>query len=235
MIVSIDIANVGPRRGARLLANRPRVDRIEGLRYAEAVFTAPLGAGLLPKPSLGTVALIAAWDDDEAVDRFAAHPLARELSSGWQARMAPLRVSGSWPEMPGLPREQLPVDAEEPVAVLTLGRVKPWRLRPFLRAAAPAEADAIAEPDLLASTGLGRPPRLVSTFSLWRTAAAMRDYAYREGGSHRAAVASDRSRPFHHASAFIRFRPYATRGQCGQFGPLRRGSEVARQGRGETA
>lgn len=219
LIVSVDIAQLGPKRGLRLLAKRPSIDEVEGLRYAEAVFTAPLGAGLLPKPDLGTVALIAAWDDDEALDRFATHPLGRELASGWQVRMTPLRVSGSWPEMPGLPEKQLPVDAEEPVAVLTLGRVKPWRLRPFLRAAAPAEADAIAEPDLLASTGFGRPP-LVSTFSLWRTAAAMRDYAYREGGTHRAAVAADRARPFHHASAFIRFRPYATRGLWGDRNPL---------------
>lgn len=48
----------------------------------------------------------------------------------------------------------------------------------------------------------------------------MRDYSYRQGGSHRAAVAADRSRPFHRESAFIRFRPYATRGTCGEFGAL---------------
>lgn len=219
MIVSIDIAKIGPRQGARLLSRRPRPEQIEGLRYAETVFTAPLGASLLPKPNLGTVALIAAWDDDDALDRFATHPVARQLSPGWQVRMVPLRVSGEWPEMPGLPQRQLPVDDEEPVAVLTLGRVKPWRIRPFLRAAAPAEADAVAEPGLLASTGFGKPP-LVSTFSLWRTAAEMRDYAYRDGGSHRAAIASDRSRPFHHVSAFVRFRPYATRGQWGGRNPL---------------
>lgn len=203
------------------------------MRYAETVFTAPLGDGILPKPNLGTVALIAAWEDDAALDRFSDHPVAQALADGWQARMAPLRVSGEWPQMPGLPERQIPVGDDEPVAVLTLGRVKPWRLRPFLRAAAPAEADVVAEPGLLASTGFGRPP-LVSTFSLWRTAAAMRDYAYRDGGSHRAAVAADRERAFHRHSAFIRFHPYSTRGQCGRFTPLRRDSEVARQGRRET-
>lgn len=219
MIVSIDIANLGPRQGLRTLARRPRPEELDGLRYAETVFTAPLGAGLLPRPDFGTVALIAAWDDDSALDRFAEHPLAKALSAGWQVRLAPLRVSGEWPQMTGLPDRQLPVDDDEPVAALTLGRVKPWRLRPFLRAAAPAEADVVAEPDLLASTGFGRPP-LVSTFSLWRTAAAMRDYAYREGGSHRMAVAADRDRAFHRESAFIRFRPYAARGECNRFGAL---------------
>jgi hypothetical protein len=219
MIVSIDIAKIGPRRGVRALASRPRAGHVEGLRYAETVFTAPLGGGILPKADLGTVALIAAWDDEAALDRFSEHPLARELAGGWQARMEPLRVSGEWPAMPGLPERQLPVDDDEPVAVLTLGRLKPWRLRPFLRSAAPAEAAVVAEPGLVAATGFGRPP-LVSTFSLWSTASAMRDYSYREGGSHRAAVAADRSQPFHRESAFIRFRPYATRGACGEFGPL---------------
>lgn len=219
MIVSIDIANLGHRQGLGALARRPRPQHVDGLRYAETVFTAPLGAGLLPRPNFGIVALIAAWDADAALDRFAAHPLAQALSTGWQVRMDPLRVSGEWPQMPGLPERQLPLGDDEPVAVLTLGRVKPWRLRPFLRAAAPAEADVVAEPGLLASTAFGRPP-LVSTFSLWRTATAMRDYAYREGGSHRAAVATDRARAFHRESAFIRFRPYAVRGECGDFGAL---------------
>jgi hypothetical protein len=219
VIVSIDIAELGPRQRLRALARRPRPEQVEGLRYAETVFTAPLAAGLLPRPSFGTVALIAAWDDGDALDRFAEHPLGRALSAGWQARMTPLRVSGAWPEMPGLPQRPLPVDDEEPVAVLTLGRLKPWRLRPFLQASGPAEADAVRAPGLLATTAFGRPP-LVSTFSLWRTAAAMREYAYRQGGSHRAAVAADRSRPFHRASAFIRFRPDAVRGAWGGFGLL---------------
>ena len=223
MIVSVDIAEVGPRRGLRILAQPPRADRTEGLRYAETVFTAPLGSSR-PQPSFGTVALIAAWDDEAALDRFASHPLARELESGWQARMEPLRVFGSWPGLSGLPERPLPVDDDEPVAVITLGRFKPLRLRPFLRASAPAERDVLVQPGLLASTAFARLPNLVSTFSLWRTAAEMRAYAHDKDGSHQAAVAEDRERPFHRHSAFIRFRPYETRGRCGQFEALRRGS-----------
>jgi hypothetical protein len=219
LIVSIDIAEVGPRRGLSILARPPRPEQIEGLRYAETVFTGPLGTSR-PEPSLGTVALIAAWDDDAALDRFASHPLAEQMAGGWRARMEPLRVFGSWPGLSGLPERPLPVDDEEPVAVLTLGRVKPWRVRPFLRASAPAERDVLAEPALLASTACARLPNLVATLSLWRTAAGMRAYATRRDGSHRAAVAKDRERPFHRHSAFIRFRPYETRGQCGQFKAL---------------
>jgi hypothetical protein len=221
LIVSIDIAEVGLRRGLATLARPPRPERIEGLRYAETVFTAPLGTSR-PEPSFGTVALIAAWEDDAARDRFdSSHPLAQGLATGWQARMEPVRVFGSWPGLSGLPERPLPVDDGEPVAVLTLGRFRPARLGPFLRASAPAERDALAEPGLLASTAFARLPNLVSTFSLWRTAAEMRAYATRREGSHRAAVAKDRERPFHRHSAFIRFRPYETRGQCGRFQTLR--------------
>ena len=219
MIVSVDIADVGLRRGASVLARPPKPQQVEGLRYAETVFAAPLGSNS-PAPEFGTVALIAAWDDDAALDRFASHPLAQRLSHGWQVRLEPLRVFGAWPGLEGLPQRPLPVDDEEPVAVITLGRVKPWRVRPFLRASAPAERAVLDEPDLLASTGFGRLPDLVSTFSLWRTAAGMRDYANRQGGAHRTAVAKDRAHPFHRRSAFIRFRPYATRGNWGGRNPL---------------
>jgi hypothetical protein len=134
--------------------------------------------------------------------------------------MQPLRVSGHWPEMPGLPSQPLPVDDEEPVIALTLGRLRLQRALPFLRSAAAAESDAVADGALLASTGLARPPRLVSTFSIWRSMAAMREYAYGKAGSHQAAVRSDRERPFHHASAFVRFRPYASRGSWDGRDPL---------------
>jgi hypothetical protein len=217
LILSIDIAEVGLRRGLGILARPPRPEQVEGLRYAETVFTAPLGTSR-PEPSFGTVGLIAAWENDAPRDRFeSSHPLAQELASGWRTRLEPLRVVGAWPGLSGLPDRPLPVDDEEPVAVITLGRFKASRLRPFLGASAPAERDALAEPGLLASTAFARLPNLVSTFSLWRSAAEMRGYATRRSGAHRAAVAKDRERPFHHHSAFVRFRPYATRGRCGRF------------------
>lgn len=88
-------------------------------------------------------------------------------------------------------------------------------------ASTPAESEAVSHPALLASTALARPPRLVSTFSLWRSAAEMRDYATRAGGGHAAAVRNDGERPFHHESAFIRFRPYSSRGTWEGSDPLR--------------
>lgn len=221
VIVSVHIADAGPRAAAKVLLRPPRPQRVPGLTYVETTTTAALGEPLLPPKHFGRVGMIAAWESDEALDRFSRlHPVARHFADGWQVRLQPLRVFGAWAGMPGLPAKALPVDDDEPVGVLTLGRLRLRRIAPFRRAAAPAEADAIASPALLAGIGLARPPHLVATFSLWRGAAAMREYATGAGGTHSAAVAADRAQPFHRESAFVRFRPYASEGSWDGRDPL---------------
>lgn len=221
MIVSVHIADVGWLRAPRLLLRRPDKAELPGLTYAEPVTTAPLGEGLVPRPKPGRVGLIAAWQDDASLERFlGGHPLARQLAGGWHVRLQPLRVFGSWAGMPDLPSRELPVDDEEPVVVLTLGRLRPNRALPFLRSAAAAEAAAVGDGAMIASTALARPPQLVSTFSIWSSAAAMRRYAFGKSGAHQAAVKTDRRRPFHRESAFIRFRPYASHGSWEGRDPL---------------
>jgi hypothetical protein len=221
VIVSIHIADVGPRAAAEVLLRPPKPGRVPGLTYAETTTIAALEEPLLPPRNFGRVGMIAAWESDETLERFSQlHPVAGHLAGGWQVRLQPLRVFGAWAGMPGLPAQALPVHDSEPVGVLTLGRLRLFRIAAFRRAAAPAEADAIANPALLAGTGLARPPRLVATFSLWRTAAAMREYAVGADGTHRAAVQADRAEPFHHESAFVRFRPYASQGSWDGHDPL---------------
>jgi len=222
MVVSVQLADVGTRAAPKVFRHKPRPADVPGLRYAETVGAAPLGAGLLPTPRPGRMGLIAAWEDDAAFEAFAAeHPLARRLSSGWQVRLQPLHVYGSWPEMPGLPSGEVEVGEEEPVAVLTIGRLRLRRVWPFLKASAAAEGEAVDNPAMLASTGLARPPRLVSTFSIWRNVGEMREYARgHRDGAHPAATRAHRQNSFHHESAFIRFRPYASQGEWDGRDPL---------------
>jgi hypothetical protein len=222
MIVSVHLADVGWLKVQQLLFRRLDAADIPGMTYAEPAFTAPLGARV-PRPSPGRIGLIAAWRDDEALDRFLVdQPVGRDLAPGWHVRLEPVRVFGSWSGMPGLPTKETPVRDDEPVAALTLGRLRILRTRPFLKSGAPAERDAVANPAVVASTGFARlaRPRLVSTFSIWRSAAAMREYAFGKDGPHQAAVRADRARPFHHESAFVRFRPYASHGIWDGHDPL---------------
>lgn len=162
----------------------------------------------MPRPHPGRIALFACWSDDAALDRFeAGDPLAEAFAGGSRARLQPLRATGAWTGMPDIATTQPSIGEDEPVAVLTYGCLRFRRAAAFLRASARAEADAIADPALVYGTGLARPPRLVSTFSLWRSAAEMQAFAHR-GAGHTAALRTDARRAFHHESIFIRFRAY---------------------------
>jgi hypothetical protein len=233
MLLSAQICDLDLRSAAGVLRRPPTPSEAPGLRYAETLITAPLSGRLLPSPRLGKVAMVGAWDSDDAFESFAAdHPLGQRLAAGWQVRLQPLHVYGSWPGLAGLPEGEVQVSDEEPVAVLTLGRPRLRRLPSFLRASARAEAEAVANPDVLALIGLARPPRLVATFSLWRDVKAMRTYARgRRDGAHPAATKIDRANPFHHDSAFIRFRPYASRGSWDGGDPLASNDEARLGGR----
>lgn len=221
MIASVHLAAPGTRRSLAAYRSAPDPAAVAGLTYAETVLPTPLGPALMPRLSFAEVGLIASWEDDDHLDGFLADPsLSGPFASAWHVRMRPVRVFGAWPGLPGLPRETIGVTDEEPVAVLTLGRPRLRRLPTFLRTAARAEAQLQGAPGLLASTGFGHPPRLVSTFSLWESAAAMRAYAHDNAGAHMAAVRDDRAAPFHHESAFIRFRPYRSAGSWDGRDPL---------------
>lgn len=221
MIVSVHLVEAGWRRAPGMLRYQPEPADVPGMTYAEAALSTPLRSGPVPRPGPGRFGLIAAWKDDRALDGFLAdHPLASRLAEGWHARLEPVRLYGSWAGMPDLPTREKPIDDAEPVAVLTLGRPRISRAVPFLRTSAPAERAASTNPAVLASTALARPPRFVSTFSLWRSAGEMREYADGADGPHQAAVRADRGRPFHHESAFVRFRPYASQGEWDGRDPL---------------
>jgi hypothetical protein len=222
VIASVHIAATGTRRGLRTyFRGTPDPDAVAGLTYAEVVLTAPLTSSVLPRPTMKEVGLIASWEDDEHLDRFLADPAsAGPFASGWHVRMRPVRVFGAWPKMPGLPERSTPVDDAEPVVVVTLGRPRVRTLHTFLPTSARAEASLGGAPGLLAATGLSHPPRLVSTFSIWETAAAMHAYAQDAAGAHMAAVRNDRELRFHHESAFVRFRPYFSAGTWAGRDPL---------------
>jgi hypothetical protein len=224
MIVSVHLAHVGKLAAVRLLRDDRLSPSPSGLRYAELTTMAPLGAGILPRPSLGRVGLIAAWEDDRKLDDFlAGHPLAEQLAGGWHVRLTPTRIFGAWSQLDGLLADagEVKMADDEPAAVLTLGRLRLSQTARFLRASAAAEGLALEDSALLASTALARPPTLVATFSLWQSTAAMRAYARGDiGPGHLAASRAHAARPFHHESAFIRFRPYAAEGSWDGGNPL---------------
>ena len=216
MIVSVHIAERGVRRSLRLLRRGRRPLEAPGLRYSEAAGLVPLAGMAPPLPPRGTI-LIASWDDDDALDRcLAATPI-----EGYHVRRRATRIVGAWPDMPGLPDEEEPMDPGEPAAVLTLGRPRGRTFLRFARTSRAAEKLAREHPALVAGTAAARLPRFVATFSIWRSVGEMRDFSLgRPDARHLNAIKADRATPFHHQSAFIRFRPYASTGTWGGSDPL---------------
>jgi hypothetical protein len=221
IIASVHIADVGARSALSILRKPPDPGAINGLRHADVGLAAPLRGSVRPSPDLGRIGLVAFWDDDDALDGFlAGDPTAARLAHGWQVRLEPLRAFGSWPGLPDDVPTARATDHEGPAAVLTLGRLRLTQAVRFLRTSAKAEAAVIDAPGLTWATGFGRPP-FVATCSLWQTSQALSTYAYGQRESaHLDAITADRAKPFHHQSAFIRFRPYASQGHLDGRNPL---------------
>jgi hypothetical protein len=221
VIASVHVADVGARRAPTVLFKAPKPAAVAGLRHANVALTAPLSRRVLPSPSLGRVGLVAFWDDDDALDRFLAqHPIASRLAGGWHVRLEPLRAFGSWPGLADdIPAARV-VDHDGPAAVLTLGRLRLTQAVRFFRTSARAEGEVVDAHGLTWATGLARPP-FVSTCSLWENSDALSAYAYgHRDQAHPSAIAADRAKPFHHQSAFIRFRPYGSEGHLDGKNPL---------------
>lgn len=197
---------------------RPKPGQVAGLIDAHLATVAPLRTSAVPKLNMGRLALVSMWEDDAAIDAFEAqHPVAQAMSSGWRLRLEPLRRWGSWPGLP----ESIPTDraagheAPGPFAVLTLARTRMSQIVRFLRTSQPAEASAVTAPGFVWGTAVALPP-FFATVSLWDSTRALSTYAYgRSQPAHHDAIEVDRAKPFHDESAFIRFRPYASKGSLG--------------------
>lgn len=221
MIASVHIADLGVGSALATLRKEPDPGSVPGLRYASLALAAPLSKSTLPSPRIGRVGLVAFWDDERAIDAFVAdHPLGKRFLDGWEIRLVPLRMYGSWPGVPSDVPQSRSTDYDGPAAVLTLGRLKLPQAPRFLRTSAKAEGAVLDADGLVWATGLARPP-FVSTCSLWESTEALSTYAYgRLAPAHSEAIDTDRSKPFHHQSAFIRLRPVYSRGGLGGRNPL---------------
>lgn len=215
-VASVHIADVGALRALGRL-RRPR--GVPGLRQADVGTAAPLGPSVRPSVMPGRVALVAFWDDDAAIDRFLATSPWGEVG-GWSARLEPLRRFGMWPGLDASVQEGRATEWSGPSIVLTLGRLRLTQAVRFVRTSAPAEGSALASSGFVWGTALARPP-FVATCSLWSSTNALSTYAYGRGRpAHSEAIAADAAKPFHHRSAFVRFRPHLLSGSLGGRNPL---------------
>jgi hypothetical protein len=204
----------------RALGALLRAPAAPGLVHVEVLAGMQLGAPVVSprRMQVRNLAMFAEWDDEAALEAFlAGHPLGRALSSGWHVRLAYLRRWGEVRELAHLPAETGRTDPAEPVVAVTLARVRLPELPRFIRWGRPVERQVRDHPETTLALAAMRPPRTVSTFSIWTSSRAMTGMVFgRDRGDtarrHHEAMAERDRRDFHREFTTLRFRPLSEHG-----------------------
>lgn len=159
-------------------------------------------------------ALLASWASADAARAFADSAVVRRWQArsheSWSAVLLPLTSRGRWSHRS--PFESTPAGWDGPVAALTHARLATRHVVAFWRAVPPVAADVARRPGLHAAFGVAEMPVGVQgTFSLWRDADTLRDFAY-SGTAHREAIRQTVLRRWYAEELFTRFGVLSTTG-----------------------
>ena len=201
--------------------------RVAGLRFFHLLGSgAANGFGALP--NLDRYGLLAVWADAAAAAAFfRVHPLwaeyERRSRETWTAELAPLRAHGLWDGVNPFDYQAdapTPPAATEPVAVLTRASIRLRKAPRFWRFVEPASRGLAGAPGVRLAIGLGELPLVrQATFSVWDSAEAMRDYAYRDE-RHREVIQLTRREAWYSEELFARFRVLGSTGTVDGVNPL---------------
>lgn len=219
MLHSFHLAEVPRMVGARALV-RPPTSSTGGLDHVECLSLMRLGAPVVSpdRLQLHRLAVFAQWRDEEALTQFLARDaLGRVLARGWHVRLEFMRRWSHLAALPGLPARAGTWAQDEPVVAVTVARMRLPEVPRFLRHGKPVERLVRDHPGVtLAVAGL-RPPRTISTFSVWHSVREMVEMVHGRSdvpdpARHAAAMRERERRDFHHEFATYRFRPLSEHG-----------------------
>jgi hypothetical protein len=155
--------------------------------------------------------LIASVEDIEKFDNsFVVRRWRRISQSEFRAVLEPISSHGQWAGKE--PFVATAKDWDGAVAAVTRARIKWSQNFRFWRSVPPVTISLKSAPGLIAAIGIGEAPiGLQGTFSLWESAAAIREFAYK-GAAHQKAIADTSTYKWYSEELFARFAVLGQRG-----------------------
>ena len=210
-----------PRKGIPFAFLSMAIDRMRSRKFTGISFSKLLGTGsgqtFTPSDAVLTRwGMVVAIDENriEAFDQSSIITNWRKRSiSEFRAVLSPLSSHGLW-------AKTNPFDFTEPlsnpdaqIAAITRARIKWNKNFIFWKSVPPVVIDLHSNPGLIAAIGIGEAPiGLQGTFSLWKSASALRDFAYK-GEAHQVAIAQTQSIGWYSEELFARFEVLELRGE----------------------
>ncbi|MBX3280554.1 MAG: hypothetical protein KF868_21350 [Acidobacteria bacterium] len=206
---------------AKALCHPPTAKSTSGLLHAECMAAMRLGAPILSpaRMQLRHLVVFASWENESAIDTFlTGTELGRTLSMGWHVRLEFLRRWGRVSEFDGLPESVGDTDPAAPVVAVTLARLKLPQVPRFIRWGKPVEELVRDHPGTTLALAAMRPPRTVSTFTVWRSQREMIDMVRGHGpvpgvARHASAMVERERKDFHYEFTTLRFRALTEHGE----------------------
>ena len=210
-----------PRKGIPFAFLSMAIDRLRTRTFTGISFSKLLGTGsgqtFTPSDAVLTRwGMVVAIDENriEAFDQSSIITNWRKRSiSEFRAVLSPLSSHGLW-------AKTNPFDFTEPlsnpdaqIAAITRARIKWNKNFIFWKSVPPVVIDLHSNPGLIAAIGIGEAPiGLQGTFSLWKSASALRDFA-NKGKAHQVAIAQTQSIGWYSEELFARFEVLELRGE----------------------
>ena len=204
---------------ATTVALMRRAPQATGLRHAECLSLMRLGAPTLSpdRMQLRRLAMFARWDDEAALESFLASRDGEWFAAGWHVRMMFLRRWSQLAVLADLPARADSWTEEDPVVAVTMARLRLPEVPRFLAWGKPVERLVRDHPGATLAVAAMRPPRSISTFSIWESVREMTDMVHGhstiDGPTRHADAMTERTRrDFHREFATFRFRPVSEHG-----------------------
>jgi hypothetical protein len=205
--------------------------QVPGLRFAKLLGTADGRTFAARDTDLRHWALVAAWDSVDIAEDLASTAPGRQWAAAadetLHVRLRPLASRGSWSgrtpftplgDVAGASRDAVGtsrpdgVAPDRPVAALTRARVRPSMWRRFASAVPPVAHDLQGREGVRLALGIGEAPiGYQGTFSVWSSAAALRQFAYTDP-KHAAAIEDTDRLGWYAEELFARFEVLSTSG-----------------------